>query len=186
LNLFTNAYKVASVKDTNSPVELLLANFLNDYMSGIKPHLLPPYLDDVFNYEAYSALLRRLFMKWQLLDEKPERPRITDKSSIEIHPTWKLLQTKFKLERILPTENGWKQEKRSMRKGIYHYLLVATSEISCKRIKISGKEKQLFEHLEAIPVIDFAETTKTIAARQYTFSWLKRLHRLGVIKISNK
>lgn len=186
LNLFLGEYRNKNLKDTESPVELLLAEFLSDYIRQLETCTLPAYVNDVFNYEAYSAILKRLFMNWQLLDQKQDRPQIAGDSKIEINPTWKILQTKYKLERILPKENGWKDDVKNKRKGTYHYLLVATSEIACKRIKITRREKQLFDHLDSMQVCDFLEATKTTADSRFTISWLKSLHRLGVIQISNK
>lgn len=185
LSLFLSVFKNVDKQDKESPIELQIANFLKPFISKFKQENADPYIEDIFKYEVYSALLKKLFMTWQLLDQKHDLPTISDRSQIEINPTWKLIQTNYKLERILPTENNWNVDVNNVRIGTYNYLLVATSEISCKRINVSGKERQLFEQLGNCSVQEFIARSKTFADNSFVNRWLKKLHRLGVIRISN-
>ena len=185
LNLFLSVFKNIDKQDKESPIELQIANFLEPFISKFKQENNHPYIEDIFKYEVYSALLKKLFMTWQLLDQKQDTPTISATSLIEINPTWKLIQTNYKLERTLPTENNWNVDVNNVRKGTYNYLLVATSEISCRRIHLSGIERQLFKQLETRSVKELILASKTFADKLFVYRWLKKLHRLGVIRISN-
>lgn len=186
LKSYRQEYQRLKKQIAELPPILLLIEYLENYFS--RKNLLTrfPHLKDVFYCEAYAAVLKKLYISWQLLDQKKTKSTISVTDTILPNPIYKVLKTRYKLEHVLPSENGWNVTSSRYRKGNYYYLLLATSEIRVDRIRISEKEKQLTEMLSELSVKKYVKEVNNIAGEEETVKWLKRLHNLGVVQIIHK
>ena len=123
-----------------------------------------------------------IFTSWQLLDFPNKKfPKTTD-FIIKPTPIWKMIETSYRLEKIIPSLNNWECNKSKSRKGVYYYLLVAESEISCKRIKINAKDYFLLDQISELSFLNFVQRVENISSEMEVFEWLKKMQRIGVIK----
>ena len=163
------------------PIELTIIEFLQMYISanGIRDEL--PQLSDILQYEAYTALLKSLYTRWQMIGSNDSSTSIASENQLKPLPIWKLIETRYKLEKILPSENNWVDSPTDCRRGNYYYLLIASSEIRCQRIRISEKEMLMTAQISQTSVAEFIHSVRNIADEKTSLRWLKRLRKLGAI-----
>nr|WP_167618516.1 radical SAM protein [Maribellus sediminis] len=146
-----------------------------------------PYTYDVFYYESYKALLLTLYTGWHILEPQTRSSHVPlENTIIKPLPTWKTIETTFLLEKILPSETNWDNNRNKPRIGNYNYLLVATSEVECKRYRISRKDLYLLTNLMKLSVANYVNNVKSIASEKEVNHWLRKMQRLGVIQIITK
>ena len=168
------------------PVVSHWIRIIKNYINYNKAKINSPYITDIFNYEAFRALLLTLYTGWQLVHREAKNIKIQDNVLIKPTPAWRILTTKYKLEKIIPSENQWEQNNKRCRKGIYKYLLIAVSEIKCKRIRINDKEVFLLEKLSQLYLSDYVKKVNRMISKKEVILWLRKLKRLGVIEIHNE
>ncbi len=166
-------------------VTWITAKFSEYLTSGRGPEN-PPWLGDIFAYEAVKALLLTKFVRWQLiapgetcaqpLEFEPGMPMLFKSS-----PAWQLLDISFRPETALPSLNGWRTYIPPVRKYLHSYLMVAVSEKKCRHIKLTKKQRLWLEELENNQVIDINVETGPRQEAERMSRWLKKLIRLGVI-----
>lgn len=113
---------------------------------------LNPLFADVFSFESARALMMGRFARWQLVrpgsdTQKKSLPLSIKPISMVSTPHWQLLTTSYRLESILPAENGWKIHNQKARIGICHYVVAAFSERECDYLKISDQKYALLMKL---------------------------------------
>ena len=156
---------------------------LNKYLRKNTQKFQNPVIYDVFTYESFVALLLAVFTSWHILNPAVKKVKIPDDFLIKPTPFWKTITTSFKLEKIVPSENDYGEKSYRLRKGKYTYLLVAISEIKCKRIRIKEKDVILLENLSELFFSNYVKKVKTVLSEKETFSWIKRMRKLGVLEI---
>lgn len=144
-----------------------------------------PFIYNVFSFEAYSALLKALYSRWQLVHPPAEKIKPAYNALIKPTPVWKMITTSYKLEKILPAENNWEDNKNRVKRGTYRYLLVAGTGLNCKRIKINANEVFLLENLSELSVRKYVKRVKPVLTDKEIFLWIRKMQRLGVVELSN-
>ena len=182
LQLFKNELQKISSVDESTPFIMHLIRILNNLIFKVK-FKLPPFILDVFNYEVYSSLLMDLYLKWQFLHSEINNIDYSGDFLIKPVPVWKMLSTFYLLEKTVPSENNWENNNNEYRKGNYNYLLVATSEVDCKRIKINTKEIFLLENLSELYFSEYVKRVKSILSREESLLWIKKLKRWGMVTL---
>lgn len=185
LELFRAEFDYAKRKNliSNSALSQLI-RIIAAFIHHFENKLNIPYLIDVFNFEAVMAVLLTSHANWQINHRKCSYQAKNSNFKIVPTPVWRTLQTSYKLESAIPSINGWEENKRKVRKGIYRYLIVATSPVKCKKIKIGKQEKYLLDHLSKLYFSDYVKKVKSIASEKEVLSWIKRMRRLGVLELS--
>ena len=183
LEIFKQEYTQNKTQISQSPIILVLIEYLTKFINDKKIADQFPHILDVFNYEAYSAVLKKLFTSFQLLDYEVTKSKINQSDTIEPNPVYKILQTSFLLESVLPKENGWRYKDLHCRTGKYYYLLTASSEIKVQRLKISQKEMELTATISKLSVKKYVKEVKHVASEEYALKWLNKLQNLGLVRI---
>ena len=185
LQVFKKIYsEISSEQNKKRVIVSRWIDFISQFINYQKDNIQSLYLNDIFTYEAYNALLLTLFSG---IRKQPQKVKtIKPGSNFLIQPTsvWKVFRTSYTLETILPSENKWTGKRRS-KKGNYVYLLIAKSESSCKRLKLNKKEVFLLHNLSEIKFKDYYSRVEAILNKEETLQWLKKMHRLGVIEVEN-
>jgi radical SAM superfamily enzyme YgiQ (UPF0313 family) len=146
LKLFHDNYRNLSTHvNSGLPVVSWLSAIIGNYLEKFGSENIRPYIFDVYVYEATRSSLIARFARLHLINPANEtdfqRKQGNDetKKLIQI-PIWQIIRTSYNLKSILPSQNGWKKGKLSIRKGDYRYILIATSEKKCKLVKINAPD----------------------------------------------
>ncbi|WP_340113177.1 B12-binding domain-containing radical SAM protein [Maribellus mangrovi] len=172
-------------KESNLPVVVHWIHILSHYIEQ-RNNNLPPYFRDIFNLDSYVALILTINSKWRLNHIPKTQKVVSNDSQILPTPVWKILKTNYILESIIPSKNGWRNNKKHLRKGLYYYLIVAISPIKCKKIRLNQKEVHFLENLSKLNFSDYVKKNKSVGSKKEILSWLKKMQRLGVVELSNK
>ncbi|MEN8117296.1 MAG: radical SAM protein [Bacteroidota bacterium] len=183
LQLYKSEYAKIQNDKNNIPMVSYWIRLLKKYIMKNEENNIDSVIYDVFSYEAFTALLLTLFTSWHITYQDKSQKSVSGNFLIKPTPAWKILTTSYKLEKVLPSENNWEENKNRVRKGIYKYLLVAVSEIKCKRIKINSKEEFLLENLSELFFSDYVKKVKTVVTEKEALLWIKKMRRLGVVEI---
>lgn len=185
LSLFRRGFnRIKKENKVQDPIALHWIRILDQYTSANSEQMKHPFIKDILVYEGFSALLKDLYSHWQLIQHKTVKINRHDNFIIKPTPIWKVISTNFKLESILPSENHWDTNNKRYRKRRYTYLLVATSENKCKKIRINGRQEDLLNQLSELSFSDYVEQVKHIVNKTEALLWLKKLKRWGVVVFS--
>lgn len=182
LDFYKKAYqKIRDSKSRHPPVVSFWIDFFKHYLSKNKEKINRPEIYAVFALEAFQSLLKAKYTRWHLVRNLiKEIPG--NKNKLKPTPVWNILTTSFKLEKTVPSENKWNAKTHHHHKRIYHYLLVADSENTCIRKKISSRDFYLFQHLEEKTTNEFLKEVRENVPEDYSIKWLKKVQKLGVLE----
>ena len=182
LGLFKEAYSsICNEKKTAIPPVSRCIRLLHRYIQK-NMEFVNPDIFGVFAFESFQALLTTRFTRIQLiLPDSEQKEKQKDFTGLHSTPFWKLLSTSFKLNKIIPAENGWNNKKIRKRKGRYYYLLVAESESTCRRYEITAKDAFLLEHLDSQPMQSFLSEMEKFFSPAELDAWIKKMHKLNVL-----
>jgi radical SAM superfamily enzyme YgiQ (UPF0313 family) len=184
LKLIENEFdRINFSKKAQIPIVSQLIRIITAYIQEEKLETEKPYLMSVFNYESYQALLKTLYSGWQHFRTKPGDTKLSSKCYINPTPVWKTLTIPFNAEKLIVNLNNLNRLNFKIRAGRYHFLLVATSEKSCNKLRINEKELILLNKLSEVSVSVYAEDVKSVICGKELILWLKKIKRLGVITI---
>jgi radical SAM superfamily enzyme YgiQ (UPF0313 family) len=188
LQLFKKEFKkIKANNELQAPAVSHLILFIEKYINQRKTQISFNYLQDVFAYESLYATLTSLYRGWKMFrDEQPTPDKINGDAFIKPAPFGKLLITRHKLETILPEENGWKSDGIRAQTGRYFYLLVAVSETKCKKIKLNESEFLMLKYFQESSYAETLEKFSCDLPKKKAQQWLKKLLRIGVLKIKNQ
>lgn len=175
--------KLSKRKTSNYAIVSYWIEIFNKYIFENNYKSLIPFIYDIFSYESFVALLKELYTSWQIINPQKKRFKLPGSFLLKPTPIWKILHTSYKLESILPSENGWRKDRNNFREGKYSYLLVAFSEVKCKRIRINQKEIFLLEQLSELSFKNYVQKVKTVLNEEECLLWIKKMRRLGVVEI---
>ena len=122
LGLLINEYKliISEGREQNTVVSHWI-KIINNYNNRKRPEFENPFIEDIFAFDAFTALLKTLFASWQLVNPQIKRFKLSGNFYITPTPIWKIITTSYKLEKIVPSENNWEENKPRIKKGIYKY-----------------------------------------------------------------
>ena len=188
LQLFKKEFrKIKRNGELMDPVVSHWIRIINSYIYKHKGQLHNNYINDVFAFESLQATLKTLYRGWKMFqNEQPLNAKNFNEIYIKPKPFGRLIATRHKLETILPSENQWKGNGIRYRKGNYYYLLAATSETECKKLKLSGKEFFLLKNLSESTYSEFKKRVSSLLPKTKADSWITKLQLLGVIDIINQ
>jgi hypothetical protein len=158
---------------------------IENYLSAKSDSGIHPKVYDVFAYEAIKVMLQARFARCQLIIPQIKHvPKILSSTGASCHiklsPLWQVMTTSYKLTSILPSENGWR--KLRIRKGIYYYLLIATSEKRCKFLKINGLEFQLLKDLSESSVHNTGSNSGNVKENIKTTAFRRKMEQMGIFE----
>ncbi len=188
LQLFKNEFEIITTTTEKDQINIPLhwIRVVDNFMIKNDIRNKNTIIGDIFAYETYSALLELIFNSWQLINPQTKSIQASGNFCIKPTPVWKILTTSYKLEKIVPSENNWERDKNKVRKGTYYYLLVAVSEVKCKRIRTSSKEIFLLKNLSELSFRNYVQKVKQVASEKEILLWLKRMRRLGVVEFTEQ
>jgi radical SAM superfamily enzyme YgiQ (UPF0313 family) len=165
-------------------------SLLKKYLQSKSDHEVPLYVYDVFIWEATQSLLKARFLRWQLLHPRKLKVKSRDIQPAnyrKIIPTflWDILSTSYNLSAIVPSKNGWVTEKLKIRKGLYHYLIVAVSEDSCNLIRLKTEDYKLLKELQEMSMDEFIIKESSFKAEDEWKKWIAKMIRIGVFEIDD-
>ncbi len=187
LQLLKNEHKriLSEGRDQNTVVSHWV-KIINSYINKKRAELKNLFIDDIFAFEAFTALLKTLFASWQLINPQIKDFKLPDDFIIKPTLVWKIITTNYRLEKIIPSENSWTTDKPRIRKGTYKYLLVAVTETKCKRIRINSREEYLLQSITKLFFSEYVNKVSTIQNKKETLLWIKKMRRLGVVEFSKE
>lgn len=181
-NLFENEFN-NSMKGKETLMISHWIRILKNFLKENKTLLNQFEVYDVFAYEAYTALLKTYFIRWNIISQKKKSKKITQNSIISPTPVWNVLTTSYKLDKILPSLNNWKIKNIKKQKGQYNYLIIAISENYCFKKQIFKKDEYMLKKLSKTPFPDFVNKVKNVSSAGETLKWLKKMQKWGVLEI---
>lgn len=187
LKLFKTRYKTISSDElSNTPIVSHWIKFLRTYILDNKNRISDQSLNDVFTFEAFQALILARFNRWQTIKPQLNVDNITEHPEIMPSPSWNILSTSYKLNKIMCFENEWGKIKTRKKRGHYTYLVIAVSPVKCRRIQINKTDEYLLKNLSECDIDDFISKVGNDIKINEVFNWLKKMKKLGVIEISSK
>jgi len=169
-----------TIKDSKITCSFWIS-FLSSYLHKNQSDINFPYVYDVFAFEAFKALLRAKFARWQLINQKNNFRDYSKNRNIKIKPVWTVLTTSFPLNKILPSENKWQLINFSKIKRKHKYLLIAQTEKNCIRYSLNDQDDILLQSISEQPVSDFLSMAKKRFPDRNATSWIKRMNKFGVL-----
>jgi len=182
LDLFKSEY--IKYYQENNDLKLSVSfwiHFLKSYLRKNITRIEYQSIYDVFAYEAFSALLKVKYARWQLVKLSNTSDFIFDNKKIRLNPTWKILTTSYKLNHIIPSENNWKVKTTTLKHGYYKYLLFAQSEQYCSYTAITQKDEILLQNLIEKPVSSFTQNNREQLRGKKMEYWLYKMNKLGIV-----
>ncbi len=185
LSLYKKEFNRITKEEKNqNPIAMHWIKAVDNYLIINKTRIRDVFIRNIFEYEAYSSLLQTLYSTWQLVQPNSKNLKLQNNFIIKPTPIWKTIITNYKLEHIIPSENGWIESPKGIRKGRFNYLLIAISENKCQRIRISTAEFFLLKNLTELSFLDFVEKVKLLLDKNDALIWLKKMRRRGVAEFS--
>jgi tRNA A37 methylthiotransferase MiaB len=175
--------------DKKNPLITYLIPQIKEYIISKNISDFHPYLYDVFAFESIKALMLSKFVRWKMIEKisgikKESMSTFNIKRDFLTMPYWHTLTTIHNLKSVLPSENGWQTRRLIVRKGSFHYLIIAVSESKCKYYRISVAEEMFLRELSRDKNGEKSQLSeKLVSHSEFDMIW-KKMKKIGVIKIN--
>jgi len=163
-------------------ISLKWIEVLDHYITKNVSKICQKHVRDVFEYESYAAILLKLYSTSKTFPGKKEKQIFQNEFTISPTPVWKVITVNYKLEKIIPSENGWEKNPKGIRKKNYSYLIIAESVTRCKIINIDATDLYLLNALSNCLFTEYLKKIDGSDSKNNILKWLIRMQKLGVIE----
>jgi radical SAM superfamily enzyme YgiQ (UPF0313 family) len=168
------------------PELFCLVDSIRKYLRYITSKGLQEYMLDIFKADLTKAYMQVKYNNWQYSragDGLPVKPKkISNTQYIKVLPFWRVISVNFNIFQYINDPLS-EFNKKTNRKGNYHYVVLPMSENHTRLFKVSSKHKSLIKNLYDMPVYKFLEENKSILNRNKARQFLMKLNDLGMIEI---
>jgi hypothetical protein len=175
--------------DKKIPLISFVVAQIENYLVNNKVYAENSCAYEVFAYETIKVHMLTRYARWKLLERFSEKKQPGHLANEKLNhfiltPFWQTLTTSHKLKSVLPGENGWRTEKMKIRKGIYHYLIIAISEQKCKVHRIYQAESDFLKKLSEKAVISGGILPFFQLSEYENNPLWEKMKKIGVIKLA--